>query len=289
MKETLENNTTNSNKVSENSDFSENQYYENIQEIEQSKQNEKIESDKLIIKQKLLLELSDFWITENDFELINKDNTIIIISNSSYFSSIVWLNGIQEKENTRIRKNRVKYDNLDKFAKKLYESNLTKEGFIKKLKEHCTEKNLNYDSIYSWWECIISVWNTSTVGLKRFLRDTWDLIEKNKWTIIHESQHIKFNTYCKENWITPNWVLKLLDEVLAHCTNTKTEDWDIDFEKIFDTMKNNENYIKISWIKNKEKYISTIYALIWETEKELNNNSNNLDTTMIKLINEHNI
>ena len=289
MKETLENNTTNSNKVSENSDFSENQYYENIQEIEQSKQNEKIESDKLIIKQKLLLELSDFWITENDFELINKDNTIIIISNSSYFSSIVWLNGIQEKENTRIRKNRVKYDNLDKFAKKLYESNLTKEGFIKKLKEHCTEKNLNYDSIYSWWGCIISVWNTSTVGLKRFLRDTWDLIEKNKWTIIHESQHIKFNTYCKENWITPNWVLKLLDEVLAHCTNTKTEDWDIDFEKIFDTMKNNENYIKISWIKNKEKYDSTIYALIWETEKELNNNSNNLDTTMIKLINEHHI
>ena len=178
MKETLENNTTNSNKVSENSDFSENQYYENIQEIEQSKQNEKIESDKLIIKQKLLLELSDFWITENDFELINKDNTIIIISNSSYFSSIVWLNGIQEKENTRIRKNRVKYDNLDKFAKKLYESNLTKENFIKKLKEHCTEKNLNYDSIYSWWGCIISVWNTSTVGLKRFLRDTWDLIEK---------------------------------------------------------------------------------------------------------------
>lgn len=289
MKETLENNTTNSNKVSENSDFSENQYYENIQEIEQSKQNEKIESDKLIIKQKLLLELSDFWITENDFELINKDNTIIIISNSSYFSSIVWLNGIQEKENTRIRKNRVKYDNLDKFAKKLYESNLTKENFIKKLKEHCTEKNLNYDSIYSWWGCIISVWNTSTVGLKRFLRDTWDLIEKNKWTIIHESQHIKFNTYCKENWITPNWVLKLLDEVLAHCTNTKTEDWDIDFEKIFDTMKNNENYIKISWIKNKEKYDSTIYALIWETEKELNNNSNNLDTTMIKLINEHHI
>ena len=289
MKETLENNTTNSNKVSENSDFSENQYYENIQEIKQSKQNEKIESDKLIIKQKLLLELSDFWITENDFELINKDNTIIIISNSSYFSSIVWLNGIQEKENTRIRKNRVKYDNLDKFAKKLYESNLTKENFIKKLKEHCTEKNLNYDSIYSWWGCIISVWNTSTVGLKRFLRDTWDLIEKNKWTIIHESQHIKFNTYCKENWITPNWVLKLLDEVLAHCTNTKTEDWDIDFEKIFDTMKNNENYIKISWIKNKEKYDSTIYALIWETEKELNNNSNNLDTTMIKLINEHHI
>lgn len=289
MKETLENNTTNSNKVSENSDFSENQYYENIQEIEQSKQNEKIESDKLIIKQKLLLELSDFWITENDFELINKNNTIIIISNSSYFSSIVWLNGIQEKENTRIRKNRVKYDNLDKFAKKLYESNLTKENFIKKLKEHCTEKNLNYDSIYSWWGCIISVWNTSTVGLKRFLRDTWDLIEKNKWTIIHESQHIKFNTYCKENWITPNWVLKLLDEVLAHCTNTKTEDWDIDFEKIFDTMKNNENYIKISWIKNKEKYDSTIYALIWETEKELNNNSNNLDTTMIKLINEHHI
>ena len=287
MKETLENNTTNSNKVSENSDFSENQYYENIQEIEQSKQNEKIESDKLIIKQKLLLELSDFWITENDFELINKNNTIIIISNSSYFSSIVWLNGIQEKENTRIRKNRVKYDNLDKFAKKLYESNLTKENFIKKLKEHCTEKNLNYDSIYSWWGCIISVWNTSTVGLKRFLRDTWDLIEKNKWTIIHESQHIKFNTYCKENWITPNWVLKLLDEVLAHCTNTKTEDWDIDFEKIFDTMKNNENYIKISWIKNKEKYDSTIYALIWETEKELNNN--NLDTTMIKLINEHHI
>lgn len=289
MKETLENNTTNSNKVSENSDFSENQYYENIQEIEQSKQNEKIESDKLIIKQKLLLELSDFWITENDFELINKDNTIIIISNSSYFSSIVWLNGIQEKENTRIRKNRVKYDNLDKFAKKLYESDLTKEGFIKKLKEHSTEKNLNYDSIYSWWGCVISVWNTSTVGLKRFLRDTWDLIEKNKWTIIHESQHIKFNTYCKENWITPNWVLKLLDEVLAHCTNTKTEDWDIDFEKIFDTMKNNENYIKISWIKNKDKYISTIYALIWETEKELNNNSNNLDTTMIKLINEHHI
>ena len=52
-------------------------------------------------------------------------------------------------------------------------------------------------------------------------------------------------------------------------------------------MKNNENYIKISWIKNKEKYDSTIYALIWETEKELNNN--NLDTTMIKLINEHHI
>ena len=42
-------------------------------------------------------------------------------------------------------------------------------------------------------------------------------------------------------------------------------------------------------MKNKDKYISTIYALIWETEKELNNNSNNLDTTMIKLINEHHI
>ena len=33
-----------------------------------------------------------------------------------------------------------------------------------------------------------------------------------------------------------------------------------------------------------KNYDSTIYALIWETEKELNNNSNNLDTTMIKLI-----
>jgi len=285
MRETLDNNTTNSQDIKEKQDFSENQYYDKLKELAKSKDNEKIESDKLVTKQKLLLELSDFLITENDFEIINKNNTIIIISNSSYFSSIVWLNWIREKKNARERKNRIKYDNLDKYAKNLYESNLSKEVFKKKLTKHCSEKNLDYNTLFSSWWCVISEWKITGVGLKRFIRDNWDFVEKNKGTIEHESQHIKFNKYCQEKWITSNWMLNLLNEVIAHCTNTKTEEWEIDYEKIYDTMKKNENYITTSWIEEAEEYYSTLYSLIWKVQKELKNN--NLDTTMEKLIDKY--
>ena len=167
MRETLDNNTTNSQDIKEKQDFSENQYYDKLKELAKSKDNEKIESDKLVTKQKLLLELSDFLITENDFEIINKNNTIIIISNSSYFSSIVWLNWIREKENTRKRKNRIKYDNLDKYAKNLYESNPSKEVFKKKLTKHCSEKNLDYNTLFSSWWWVILGAATVVAGVRR--------------------------------------------------------------------------------------------------------------------------
>jgi alcohol dehydrogenase YqhD (iron-dependent ADH family) len=79
--------------------------------------------------------------------------------------------------------------------------------------------------------------------------------------------------------------LNILNEIIAHCTNTKKENGEIDFEKIFDTMKDNENYFKISEIKDINEYYKTLDILIKRTEIELNNN--NLDSVMIKLIEEY--
>jgi hypothetical protein len=51
-------------------------------------------------------------------------------------------------------------------------------------------------------------------------------------------------------------------------------------------MKDNENYFTTSEIKNLNKYHEVLQHLIWKVESELKNN--NLDSVMIKLINEHN-
>ena len=244
--------------------------YENISnELTQVRNCQKIEQQQQATKLKILLSLEDFWIKKEDFELINKDGILVIISNSSYFSSIVGLNWIQEKKNSRSAKNRSNYDVFDKQMDDSLMLGISKDDAQKQLKKYCEENNLDFESIIVWWGCVISEWDFSLVWIKRVVWESWDIIEKNRWTIAHEGQHIKFNNYRKEKWIEQNWNLAILDEIIAHCFNTFDEIWNIDFTKIFNNMGTNENYFKNSWIKKREDYNSKLEEIVKRVKTEL--------------------
>lgn len=280
------NNITSEGKERGNTDFFDNnEHQENLEKIEQLKINQKKENELESTKLKILLSLEDFWIKRKDFELVNKDWTLVIISNSSYFSSIVGLNWVREKERSRDSKDRNKYDTFDNKFKDLLSSNLSKSEAQTQLKEYCKENNLDFESIITWWGCVISEWEFLFVWIKRAIWSSKDVIEENEWTIIHEGQHIKFDNYCREKWIEQNWNLKILNEVIAHCTNTKNDKWDIDFEKIFELMKDNENYLYVSWIGNKTRYELVLKDFIEQVKKEMTDKD--LDDTMKYLIEQN--
>lgn len=267
--------------------FNNDEHQQNLKIIEQLKIEQKKEDEDEITKLKLLcdLDLVDFWLKTEDFKIMKKNGTTIIVSNSSYFSSIVWLNWIQEKQNSRKLKDRSKYDDLDKLLNDLLKNNVSKEEAQTQLEKYCKENKLDFESIIAWGGCVIWEWDLALLWIKRIVWDSWDILEKNKWTIIHESQHIKFDNYCKEKSIEQKWILRLLSEVIAHCTNTKNAKWDIDFDKILKTMKDNKNYLSISWFTDKQDFEEALKNLINQTQKELKNKD--IDSAMEYLIEQN--
>ena len=265
--------------------FNNGEYEQNLKSIEPLKIKQKEENEDETIKLNLLYDLVDFWVKKEDFEIMKKNGTTIIVSNSSYFSSIVWLNWIQEKQNSRKLKDRSKYDDFEKLLNDLLKNNVSKEEAQTQLEKYCKENKLDFESIIAWGGCVISEWDFSFVWIKRIVWDSWDILEKNKWTIIHESQHIKFDNYCKEKSIEQKWILRLLSEVIAHCTNTKNAKWDIDFDKILKTMKDNKNYLSISWFTDKQDFEEALKNLINQTQKELKNKD--IDSAMEYLIEQN--
>lgn len=267
--------------------FNNDEHQQNLKIIEQLKIEQKKEDEDEIIKLNLLcdLDLVDFWLKTEDFKIMKKNGTTIIVSNSSYFSSIVWLNWIQEKQNSRKLKDRSKYDDFDKLLNDLLKNNVSKEEAQTQLEKYCKENKLDFESIIAWGGCVIWEWDFSFVWIKKVVWESWDIIEKNKLTIAHEGQHIKFNDYCKEKWIEQNWTLKLLNEVIAHCMNTRDSNWAIDFEKMYQIMKGNENYLYVSWIEDKTEYELLLKKIIDQVKKEMVDK--NIDSTMIYLIEQN--
>lgn len=280
------NNIISDGKKRESTDFFDNnEHQEKLEKIEQLKISQKKENELESTKLKILLSLEDFWIKKEDFELINKDWTLVVISDSSYFSSIVGLNWIQEKENSRSTKDRSKYDEFDNKMNDFLKSGISKNDAKTQMKKYSEENNLDFESMMAWWGCVISEWDFSFVWIKKVVWESWDIIEKNKLTIAHEGQHIKFNDYCKEKWIEQNWTLKLLNEVIAHCMNTRDSNWAIDFEKMYQIMKGNENYLYVSWIEDKTEYELLLKKIIDQVKKEMVDK--NIDSTMIYLIEQN--
>lgn len=280
------NNIISDGKKRESTDFLDNnEHQEKLEKIEQLKISQKKENELESTKLKILLSLEDFWIKKEDFELINKDWTLVVISDSSYFSSIVGLNWIQEKENSRSTKDRSKYDEFDNKMNDFLKSGISKNDAKTQMKKYSEENNLDFESMIAWWGCVISELDFSFVWIKKVVWESWDIIEKNKLTIAHEGQHIKFNDYCKEKWIEQNWTLKLLNEVIAHCMNTRDSNWAIDFEKMYQIMKGNENYLYVSWIKDKTEYELLLKKIIDQVKKEMVDK--NIDSTMIYLIEQN--
>ncbi len=155
--------------------------YEDVSsKLQQERDDQKIEQWRQATKLKILLSLEKFWIKEEDFELVNKDWTFVVISNSSYFSSIVGLNWIQEKENGRSTKDRSKYDGFDKQLNDSLKSGISKDDAQKQLKKYCKENNLDFESMITWGGSIISEWDYQFVWIKKIVWDSWDIIEKNR-------------------------------------------------------------------------------------------------------------
>ena len=233
-----------------------------------------------------ILNLWWYGIKDSDFDLELKNNQIVIISKSSYFSSIVGLNGINEKKITREKtKSREIYDNFDKLLKDLFHSNVSKKDAKDQLFKYCSDNRIDYESIITGWGCVISEWDNSFVWLKELF---WPInLDENEWTILHEKQHIKFNLYCKSENIHQNSDIKILDEVIAHCYNCK-KDWIVDFDKIMDSMDNNENYIKKSWLSNND-YMEHLQKIIYDVKESMweNYSSDNIDLVMINLIKKY--
>lgn len=285
MEKSINNLPYNNKKTHKVDTFDDETYQKNLKWINQLRNDQNKVKELEYTKLKLILLLGDFWVKKEDFELVDKDGTFVIVSNSSYFSSIVGLNWIQEKEKSRSLKDRNKYDTFDNKLKDFLNSNISKSEARTQLKQYCKENNLDFESIITWWGCVISEWEFSFVWIKRAIWSSKDVIEENEWTIIHEGQHIKFDNYCREKWIEQNWNLKILNEVIAHCTNTKNDKWDIDFEKIFELMKDNENYLYVSWIGNKTRYELVLKDFIEQVKKEMTDKD--LDDTMKYLIEQN--
>lgn len=232
------------------------------------------------------LNLWEYGILDSDFDLELKNNQIVIISKSSYFSSIVGLNGVSEKKLTREKtKSREIYDKFDDLLKDLFHSNVSKEDAKKELFEYCSNNGIDFESITTSWGCVISEWDNSFVWLKELF---WHInLDENEWTILHEQQHIKFNLYCKSENIQQNSDIKILNEVIAHCYNCK-KDWLVDFDKIMDSMSSNENYMNVSWLSN-DDYMEHLQKIIYDVKKSLweNYNSDNIDSVMINLIKKY--
>jgi hypothetical protein len=229
--------------------------------------------------------ISDLWLSnypvkDDDFNLDVKDDTIIIYAKSSYFASIIGLNWLKEKE--RCLNGEINRNAYDEFDKKIKDLKGLSNDRKSELLQFCNTNWIDFYSIITNWWCVVQ-WNTNYLV---WIKDTpiISLLSNNNRvepTILHESQHIKFNKHCEQNNIKINWYLKILNEIIAHCTNTKNDRWDIDFEKIFELMKDNENYIKVSWF-NKNTYINILNSMLADLQNELK--SYGLNDAMQKLV-----
>ena len=223
--------------------------------------------------------LSNYNINSNDFEVTVNSNIIIVYAKSSYFASLIWLNWIAEKEkclNTtqNIREN---YDELDKRVLEI--SKNPTEDTKKNLIQFCLQKWIDFQSVVVNGWCVINWESKKYVWIKATPSTIWKESGDLQWIIDHESQHIKFDEFCESHGIELNWYLKILDEVIAHCCNTKDINWNINFKKIKQSMMNNENYKKVSWLEN---YESILWTIIDEIENELEKEK--LSIVMEKLI-----
>ena len=224
------------------------------------------------LKAELLGKCLEYGITEDDFDVKVKDGVPIIYSKSTYFSSLLGLNWPDEKGKILDKEvDKKVYDEFDKKISDWTEWKTEIEQFCKKNWIDVNVVGANGGCVYDNYVCIKY---TPYVQCE----------EKKDWiepTINHESQHVKFNKYCEENWIEQNWYLRILNEVIAHCTNITDKEWNIYFGEIYSSMKKNENYIKISWF-SKRKYLKILKKIIRKTKKNLK--SNELDKTMEMLI-----
>ena len=221
-------------------------------------------------------------IKKDDFDIKIENNIPVIFSKSTYLSSLIWLNGKEEKEHCINNKiNRDIYDEFDNKIISMWDQPSEKEK--KELIDFCKHNWIDFNSIATNWGCVVECNNDYCVWIKNTpiiskLNDNKDRIE---WTISHESQHIKFNKYCEEKNIEQNWHIKILNEVIAHCCNTKDKSWNIDFDGIKKSMKNNKDYISVSWF-SKRKYKRILSKEINKIKATIK--SNDLTTTMEKLV-----
>lgn len=247
------------------------------EEISQAKESQNSQANLLTY----ILNISDD-IKKDDFDIKIENDIPVIFSKSTYLSSLIWLNGKEEKERCMNNKiNREIYDEFDNKIKSMWDQPSEKEKI--ELINFCKHNWIDFDSIATNWWCVVEYNNDYCVWIKNTpiiskLNDNNDRIEL---TISHESQHIKFNKYCEEQNINQNWHIKILNEVIAHCCNTKDKSWNIDFDWIKKSMKNNKNYIDVSWF-SKRKYKRILSKEINKAKSSLK--SDDLDTTMKKLI-----
>lgn len=258
--------------------------------IQDNPEKEKINDEKMQAKESqnsqanllsYILNISDD-IKKDDFDIKIENNSPVIFAKSTYFASLVGLNWKEEKEKCLNNKiSRKIYDEFDNKIKNIWEQPSEKEK--NELIALCKNNWVNFNNIITNWWCVVEYNNDYCVWIKNTpiiskLNDNNDRIE---WTISHESQHIKFNKYCEEQNINQNWHIKILNEVIAHCCNTKDKSWNIDFDWIKKSMKNNKNYIDVSWF-SKRKYKRILSKEINKAKSSLK--SDDLDTTMKKLI-----
>lgn len=240
--------------------------------------------------------LSEYFINDSDFDLEIKNDALVIISKSSYFSSLTGLNWLWEKGKSRNLSNRYFYDEFDKISSDLLKTNISDYDLNQKkseLIELCRINNIDFYDVSSNWGSVIQwvsndfIWIKQTALVLYFdsIKNNFDYIEK---TIVHEKQHIKFDIFLKKNNISQNGYLKILNEVIAHCCNVNNPDWSIDFQRIIESMSKNQNYIEVSGF-SEEQFIIILKNIVNETEVILNwnNDINTLDSVMLELINRY--
>lgn len=243
------------------------------------------------------LHLSEYLVKDSDFDLNIQNDILIISSNSSYFSSLTGLNWLAEKRKSRDLNNREPYDKFDKISINFSKTNMSDHDLNQKRDEllnFCKNNDINFYDVASNWWCVIQWTSSDFVWIKKTPLVAYLESKKNisiddsnymEETIIHEKQHIKFDTFLKNNNISQNWYLKILNEVIAHCCNVKNPDLSVDFDRIIKSMSINENYIGISGLW-KEWFIESLKTIIHETKVMLNwaNDIDKLDSVMISLI-----
>ena len=240
--------------------------------------------------------LSEYFINDSDFDLEIKNDALVIVSKSSYFSSLTGLNWLWEKGKSRNLSNRDLYDKFDKTSTNLLKTNISDYDLNQKkseLIELCKTNNIDFYDISSNWGSVIQWLSADFIWIKQTplvlyldsIKNNFDYIEK---TIVHEKQHIKFDMFLKENNISQNGYLKVLNEVIAHCCNVKNSDWSIDFDRIIKSMSKNQNYIEVSGFSEKQ-FIIILKNIVNETKIifNWNNDINTLDSVMSELINRH--
>ena len=158
------------------------------EDIQNSWEREKIDEKKSQAKesQNLQANLLTYFLSisedikNNDFDIKIKEDVPIIFSKSSYFSSLIWLNGKEEKEKCLNNKiNRNIYDEFDNKIKSMWDQPSEKEK--NELIKFCKQNWIDFNSIATNWWCAVKcdtvycVWIKDTPIISK-LNDTNDRI-----------------------------------------------------------------------------------------------------------------